>query len=126
MRGCRPAALAFALLVAVSSATALESPDADTDALARLAAKGERAAIVKLLDLARNGDAEAQAQVGWIYYQGLVVQRNYPLAREWFDRAAAKDHAQAMNLLGHLYQEGLGIEQDYVQARRWYQQAAGK
>ena len=55
-----------------------------------------------------------------------MVQRNYPLAREWFLKASAKDHTQAMNLLGHLYQEGLGVPQDYVQARNWYQQAADK
>src|ERR1019366_4223916 len=44
-----------ALAASDANGPALAAAGADTDALAQLAAKGERTAIVKLLELARNG-----------------------------------------------------------------------
>ncbi len=83
-----------------------------------------QAAIVKLLGRARGGDAQAQLRVGEMYYEGLMVERNFALAMDWFRRASVKGQSQAMNVIGHMYQEGLGVPRDYIEARLWYRQAA--
>ena len=88
------------------------------------AAESGQATIVALLEQARRSDSQAQLRVGEMYYEGLVVERNFALALDWFRRAAAKGRPQAMNLIGHVHQEGLGVPKDYVEARLWYRQAA--
>ena len=89
MRPRRLFASVLALLIATCSAGTMAAADEEADALAQRAAKGEPAAIVKLLELARAGEPEAQLRVGTLYYDGLVVQRNLPLALEWLRKATA-------------------------------------
>jgi TPR repeat protein len=50
------------------------------------------------------------------------------MARQWFEKAAAKGNLQAMYFLGLFYsEEGIpGIRKDYVKAREWLEQAAEK
>jgi soluble lytic murein transglycosylase-like protein len=51
---------------------------------------------------ARQGYADAQYQLGWVYAHGRGVKRDDALAAAWFKRAAAKNHVQARNMLGML------------------------
>ena len=48
---------------------------------------------------ARQGHADAQYQLGWVYAHGRGVKRDDALAAAWFKRAAAKNHVQARNVL---------------------------
>jgi TPR repeat protein len=59
---------------------------------------------------------------------GLLYQntQDYAKAREWYEKAAAKNDANAMVYLGLLYQNGKGGPQDYAKAREWYEKAAAK
>src|SRR5262249_13462672 len=52
--------------------------------------------------------------------------QDYAKAREWFEKAAAKDHAGAMANLGWLHENGQGVPQDYAKAREWYEKATDK
>ncbi len=52
--------------------------------------------------------------------------QDYVKAREWYEKAAAKDNAVAMNNLGVLYRNGRGVPQDYVKARDLWEKAAAK
>jgi TPR repeat protein len=60
---------------------------------------------------------------------GHGVAQDYIKAREWFEKAAAKDDAGAMAAmanLGVLYVNGRGVTQDYIKAREWFEKAAAK
>jgi TPR repeat protein len=54
------------------------------------------------------------------------VAQDYAKAREWYEKAAAKDEASALVNLGVLYDNGQGVAQDYAKAREWYEKAAAK
>ncbi len=64
--------------------------------------------------------------LGALYHDGRGVAQDYAKAREWYEKAAAKDDADAMFNLGLLYDNGQGVAQDYAKARAWYQKAAAK
>ena len=55
--------------------------------------------------------------LGKRYERGDGVVQDYVKAREWFEKAAAKDNSNAMNTLGGLYENGHGVTRDYGKAR---------
>ena len=71
-----------------------------------------------------KGDADAQAQVGYIYQCGCGVDPDYEKAMEWNNRAAQQGNAQGQAQIGWLYQQGLGVTQNLDEAGRWYTRAA--
>ncbi len=73
---------------------------------------------------ATQGVAEAQTNLGLLYYFGRAVPRDYTKAREWFEKAAAQGHADAQYNLGMLYDFEKGVPQNFASAKRWYEQAA--
>ncbi len=73
---------------------------------------------------ATQGVADAQTNLGLLYYYGRGVPRDYMKAREWFTKAAAQGDADAQYNLGALYDFGKGVPQDFFTARHWYEQAA--
>ncbi|MBI2798757.1 MAG: sel1 repeat family protein [Gammaproteobacteria bacterium] len=81
---------------------------------------GEFAAAHRPLELAAMaGDLNAQNLLGIQYYLGLGVPRNLQVAREWFQKAARRQHPSAQKNLGLLYLRGFGVTQDYHQAYGW-------
>lgn len=56
-------------------------------------------AIGLYCDGARQGDAESQFSLGWMYANGRGVQRNDELASYFFTLAADKGHAEARKML---------------------------
>ena len=77
-----------------------------------------------LREQAAQGVAEAQTNLGLLYYFGRAVPRDYTKAREWFEKAAAQGHADAQYNLGALYEFGHGVKQDSLRAYLWYNVAA--
>jgi TPR repeat protein len=75
-----------------------------------------------LLAEAQRAIAEEQGLGLLLYPHGWGGTRDYPKAREWFEKAASKGDARAMFKLGALYANG----QDYPKAREWFEKAAGK
>jgi uncharacterized protein len=75
---------------------------------------------------AEHGDVISMANLGRAYRDGVGVAQDYAKAREWFEKAAAKDNAGAMANLGVLYASGRSVGQDYAKAREWYEKAAAK
>ncbi len=71
-----------------------------------------------------KGDADAQAQVGYIYQYGCGIDPDYEKAMEWNNRAAQQGNAQGQAQIGWLYQQGLGVTQNLDEAGRWYTRAA--
>ena len=87
--------------------------------------RGDYATVLnELRPLAEQGDANAQFNLGVLYYNGEGVSQDYVQARQWFEKAAAQGYVYAQHSLGVLYYKGQGVLQDYVQAHMWYSLAA--
>ena len=64
--------------------------------------------------------------VRFVYQAGRVAnqQRDWMLARQYWEKAVALGSEGGMAGLGALYQYGLGVPQDYNEARRLYEKSA--
>ena len=72
------------------------------------------------------GDANAQAQLGFIYDSGRGLPRDPARAHFWYMKAAEQGHTDAQAVVGYQFQNGHGTTRSYSEARRWYEQAAAK
>ncbi|MFK7897953.1 MAG: caspase family protein [Myxococcota bacterium] len=77
------------------------------------------------MEQAKQGDAEAQTNVGEIYEKGLGVAPAYGIAAEWYRKAADQNFERAMLNLGNLYELGRGVQRDPEEALAWYTKASG-
>ena len=77
------------------------------------------------MELAEQGDTQAQYYVAQIYEQDRGAGPDHAKAAEWYRRAAERGHGPSQVTLGYLYEKGLGVERDLDQARRWYLEGAG-
>lgn len=73
---------------------------------------------------AKQGDAEAQYQLGHCYYSGDGVEESHLEALKWFRKAAEQGFARAQCELGNCYCTGNGIEENHTEAFKWYRKAA--
>lgn len=73
-----------------------------------------------LLVKAKEGDVDAQTQVGARLTTGKGVQIDLVQAVRWFREAAEKDHHPAQIHLGSCYVGGLGVPRDLVEAHAWW------
>lgn len=80
----------------------------------------DRAGFIVLTRKARQGDAEAQWQVGQTYVRLGEPARAVPMLQS----AAAAGHPRAAALLGSLHEDGLGTLKSRDEALRWYQLGA--
>jgi len=76
------------------------------------------------LQLAEQGDANAQLFVGTLYAKGAGVARDDAEAARWFGKAAAQGQAEAQTRLGLAYASGDGVPHDPAEAVKWYRLAA--
>ena len=76
--------------------------------------------------LAEQGVAEAQFNLGLMYYDGEGVPQDYAEAVKWYRKAAEQGVAEAQSNLGLMYDNGRGVLQDYVRAHMWYNLAAAQ
>ena len=74
--------------------------------------------------LAKQGHAEAQNMLGYMYRYGQGVSQDFEQARAWYRLSADQGFARAQNNLAALYRQGLGVEQNYSEAFRWFLRAA--
>jgi hypothetical protein len=76
---------------------------------------------------ADNGAAEAQYNLGQLYYQGEGgVKQDRAAAFEWFLKAAQQGLAEAQAMVGAIYLDGVLTERDQKEGRRWLQRAANQ
>ena len=78
-----------------------------------------------LRQLAADGDAEAQYQLGLRYYLGRGGEKRDPAqAMKWFELAAGKGQVIAMRTLAHILAKGEhGVPADPQAANAWLQRA---
>ncbi len=83
-------------------------------------------AIREWRPLAKQGMAEAQFTLGFMYGYGQGAPQDYAKAMGWYRKAAEQGDADAQHNLGVMYGNGQGVPQDYAQAHMWYNLAASK
>jgi TPR repeat protein len=74
--------------------------------------------------LAKQGNAFAQSNLGFIYRIGDGVPKDYKSALKWFRLAAEQGNASAQYNLGVMYRKGQGGPQDAKTALKWFRLAA--
>lgn len=77
-----------------------------------------------LLEVAEQGDVNAQFNLGVMYDQGLGVPQDYAEAIRWYRMAAEQGDDYAQLNLGLMYIAGQGVAQDYAEALRWFEKGA--
>ncbi len=73
---------------------------------------------------AKQGHAEAQYTLAWMYVQGRGVPQDLKQAVRLFRQAALKGYAEAQYNLGWMYAQGEGVPQNLNQAAHWFIKAA--
>jgi hypothetical protein len=79
----------------------------------------------KLRQSAERGDAEAQFDMGYLYYMAgkdpaiVGIPQSYKLAAEWYEKAARQGHSRAQYNMAVLHLQGEGVERDPVEAYAW-------
>jgi hypothetical protein len=73
---------------------------------------------------AERGDAQAETELGHIYYRALGVPQDFSESALWFRKAADQGEAKAQYSLGYMYWYGQGVPKDATQAVLWYRKAA--
>ena len=113
------------LLIFVSLFLTFEIASADQleDGLAAYR-DGDYAIALKLLrPLAKQGNASAQLNLGFMYDLGQGVTKDDKEAVKWYRLAAEQNDASAQTNLGWMYETGHGVTQDYKEALKWYRLA---
>ena len=83
-----------------------------------------KCALRYLSAAASGGGAPARSLLGWMYAQGVGVERDPFLAEKLYLEAAAAGDMSARNNLGELYETGRGVKEDRGRAFEYYRLAA--
>jgi len=81
-------------------------------------------ALPLYLQLAEQGNVDAQFQVGMIYAMGAGIAEDDKQAVAWFGKAAEQGHREAQTKLGFMYAIGKGAAQNSSSAIYWFYKAA--
>ena len=93
----------------------------------RLFRAGETDAAVALWQaLAGRGDVDAQLALGYLYAEGIGVERDPVRAARWYRRAAEAGDPAAQYALGLMYEIGAGVPADPDEAEAWYGRAVAQ
>lgn len=84
----------------------------------------EPALAAELIQRAEQGDAAAQARLGYAYMRGEGVEKDMARAVVWWQKAAEQGDARAQMNLALAYSRGEGVEHDDAKAVEWWSKAA--
>ena len=79
-----------------------------------------------ILPLAEKGFAQAQYNLGVMYFNGKGVVKNYSNAIKWWNLAADQGSDKAQYTLGLMYEEGKGVNKNLKTAKTWFQLASNQ
>ena len=83
-------------------------------------------AIACFRKAAEMGNADAQSELGALYYNGTYVDQDYDEAVKWFILSADQECAKAQYNLGLCYYWGFGVEHDFNKAVKLLRKAAAQ
>ncbi len=81
-------------------------------------------ALPLYLQLAEQGNVDAQFQAGMIYAMGKGIVEDDKQAAVWLAKAAEQGHREAQTKLGFMYAMGKGVAQNSSSAIYWFYKAA--
>tara|TARA_B100000768_G_scaffold22866_1_gene20419 strand:+ start:536 stop:1141 length:606 start_codon:yes stop_codon:yes gene_type:complete len=81
-------------------------------------------AFIQWHPLAKQGNIDAQFQIGLMYSYGNGVKQDYFEALKWHELAGNNGNRTAQLFLGDLYFDGENIPQDFKKAKKWYSLSA--
>ena len=90
-------------------------------------AHGQESSVDKIAEwrkAAEQGDANAQYNLGYCYYNGEGVAKDAIEGVKWYRKAAEHGNTAAQCGLGLSYSLGEGVAIDTVEAVKWYRKAA--
>ena len=73
-------------------------------------------AIAACQEMAKQGDTQAQLELGEFFYDGQRAPRDLPQALHWFEQSSLQGNAQAQLRLGNMFFHGEGVPANNVQA----------
>ena len=116
----------IAALIHPQSLVAADREDRLNAGLAALKRAHYATALRSWLPIAEAGDPEAQANVGYMYEEGLGVTQQFDTAVSWYKKAAASGSMQANHNLGMMFAEGKGVPQSWVRSLRYFEISASE
>jgi TPR repeat protein len=93
------------------------APKAEPDGSAELA---------QMRESAENGDLDAQARLGVMYYWGEGAPMDWEQAQVWLRKASERGHADAQAKLGAMCFLGQGGPRDLHESIKWFRMAAAQ
>ena len=85
-----------------------------------------KTAIEEFKKGAELDDANAQYNLGSMYFKGQGTAQDYKAAIHWYTKSAKQGHASAQYNLGYMYFKGQGDTKDYIRAYMWREIAASQ
>ena len=82
--------------------------------------------VDKIIARAKQGDAEAEYDIGRMYAIGEVLNKNGQKAAKWYRKSGEQGHAKAQFNLGMMYRNGEAVEKDEQTAFMWYKKRQSK
>lgn len=79
--------------------------------------------IENLENLAKQGNGEAQYELGLRYYKGVGVEADYDKARKYLESAVENGENAAAYYLGVIYYNGKGTPTDHAKAKACFEKA---
>lgn len=73
---------------------------------------------------ADQGDAEAQFELGLMYFLGRGVGRDHSTGFAWMKKAADQGFAKGENMIGNCFERGDGVLQNSASAVEWFSKSA--
>jgi TPR repeat protein len=107
-----------------ASAAALAANAAPAGDAMPVAGNAAAPTLSQLQQLAAQGKADAQFDLGFAYAKGQGVTRDDAVARHWFELSAAQGLAKAQFWMGVMLERGRGGPRSYEDARQWFQRSA--
>ena len=120
-----PQRLAQALIVMLALMGGATTSIAKTTVKAEVSVTSGKKTLV-VMAMAKNGDANAQCDLGVMYFTGNGLTKNVQKAVYWTQKAADQGHLMAITNMGYAYLNGIGVTQDYGRARMAYEVAANR
>ena len=75
------------------------------------------------LQLAEQGVAKAQFNLGLMYHIGQGVRQDYAEAFRWYRKAAEQGNIKAQFNLGAMYANGHGVRRNFHLSKEWFSKA---
>lgn len=108
----------------IKKAVAANNPDAVNFLGSYFQGKGDDKKAFSLFQkAAKEGNADAQYNLGICYYEGKGTQKSLASAIEWLNKSAEQENISALMKLAELYANGIGGEKNKSQAARLRQKA---